>query len=74
MIIYVSICDKHLPDGKQFVGGYFFEIDYPAAAHEGQMSFMTLDCPKKEEHQARPLLGKLLTEKDIPDPVRVNQP
>ena len=61
MIIAVSIVDRHRPEGSRHVGTYFFEIDYPAAEHDGQMSFLVKACPAEREDEARPCVGKLLT-------------
>ena len=70
MIIGVSIVDKHKPAGSLHVGTYVFEIDYPAAEHEGQMDFLVRDCPAENEWRMRPYVGKLMTIVDMPDPVR----
>jgi hypothetical protein len=66
MIVWVSIVDKHRPAGDMNVGAYAFEIDYPADSH---FDFMTVACPPEAEADVRPLLNRLLKEKDIPDPV-----
>jgi hypothetical protein len=70
MIIAVSIVDKHRPQGQRHVGTYFFEIDCPVAAHPGQMDFMVRDCPAEAEPVFRPLLGRLVSASEMPEPVR----
>ncbi len=73
MIICVSIIDRHKPIGKQHVGTYTFEIDYPASEHPGQMDFFVVDCPPDQEHNVRPMIGVLHTLETMPEPVRVEQ-
>ena len=69
MIIAVSIVDLHKPNGSNHVGTYMFEIDYPGDSH---FSFLTLVSPVDKEDALRPHCGKLETEKDIPDPLKVS--
>lgn len=71
MIISVSIVDRHKPKGKRHVGTYTFEIDYPASEHEGQMEFLTVDCPKENEDYVRPMVNVLHTLETMPDPMIV---
>jgi hypothetical protein len=70
MIIGVSIVDKHRPHGQRHVGTYVFEIDYPAAAHPDQISFLAMDYPVNDEARLRPFVGKLLSASELPNPVR----
>lgn len=67
MIISVSIVDKHKPPGDMHVGTYFFEIDYP---HESHFDFMTgYTQDEVEARKLRPVLNRLLSKYEIPDPV-----
>lgn len=69
MIIAVSIVDRHKPGDDKHVGTYIFEVDHPAAIHQGQISLMVADYPAEEEDKLRPLLGRLLKRHEIPNVV-----
>ena len=68
MIIAVSVVDKHRPRGSQHVGTYMFEIQLDADS--SHFDLLALVCPKENEDEARPNIGKFESVNEILNPVR----